>query len=262
MYTTDSLKKNFIRNLISFVRAKNIDGLNVDVQPAEGGHKEQFTLLFKDLKAAFEEESSRTKRPKLLLSVGIPSDKTFLDKYYDVAAISNYVDMLNLATYSFVVQKSCAKNPQHHSPLYSPDPSSTKTIDFMSRYVSGKGISKDKINVGIALFSLTHRRTSYCGWLADVFASNYMRCSQLVTQIYESTFSRLDKEVGRLVTWEDDDRKTFYDDRDTIKIKAKYAIDNGYGGVILFSTTTDDFFGFCNEGNHPLAKAVYEECVK
>ncbi|KAH9502773.1 Anaphase-promoting complex subunit 5 [Bulinus truncatus] len=128
MYTTDSLKKNFIRNLISFVRGKNIDGLNVDVQPAEGGNKEQFTLLFKDLKAAFEEESSRTKRPKLLLSVGIPSDKTFLDKYYDVAAISNYVDMLNLATYSFVVQKSCAKNPQHHSPLYSPDPSSTKTI--------------------------------------------------------------------------------------------------------------------------------------
>ncbi|KAH9503008.1 Endochitinase 1 [Bulinus truncatus] len=131
MYTTENLRKDFIRNIIYFVRNLNIDGVKIDVQPAEGGDKEKFTQLIKDLKAAFIEESSRTKKQRLLLTVGIPPDKSFLDKYYDVLAISNYVDMVDLATYNFQPINQCTQSPQHHSPLYSKDPSSTRTIDYM-----------------------------------------------------------------------------------------------------------------------------------
>ncbi|KAH9495549.1 hypothetical protein Btru_013557 [Bulinus truncatus] len=88
MYTTQSLRTNFIRNVIKFVRDHKSEGIKIDVQPAEGGNKEQFTQLFKELKDAIVQESSKTGKPQLILSVGIPSDKKFLDKYYDVVAIS------------------------------------------------------------------------------------------------------------------------------------------------------------------------------
>ncbi|KAH9487971.1 Endochitinase 1 [Bulinus truncatus] len=110
MYTTDEYRKKFIRNIIQYAREKTIDGVKIDIQHKEGGNKEKFTVLIKELMAAFSREASTTKRPRLLLTVGIPSDKSFLDKYYDVLEISN--------------------------PLYSKDTSSTKTI---VKYVKANG---------------------------------------------------------------------------------------------------------------------------
>ncbi|KAH9514545.1 Endochitinase 1 [Bulinus truncatus] len=221
MYTTDSLRKNFINMIIKFVRAKNIAGVKIDVQPAEGGNKEKFTQLFKELMLAFLAESARTRRQRLVLSAGIPSDKTFLDKYYDVLAISKYVDMVDLATHYFD-SPSNAASPEHHSPLYRKDPSSTKTIDFMARYVSGKGVRKDKINIGLSFMSITYDRNRG--------NSNYVRfpwffsfpvvCSYLT---YDGVRQSLEPEKGRVVDYDKMNNvywsKANYDDPDTLRAK-------------------------------------------
>ncbi|KAH9491451.1 hypothetical protein Btru_049893 [Bulinus truncatus] len=264
MYSTQSLRTNFIRNMIKFVRDHKIEGIKIDVQPAEGGNKEQFTQLFKELKDAIVQESSKTGKPQLILSVGIPSDKKFLDKYYDVVAISKYVDMVDLATYSFQELGACVRNPLHHSPLYSQDPSSTRTIDFMSRYVAQKGVSKDLINVGLSVSSFNFFGIYDCGYAADQFFSSYVHvCDYMIKDFYSGKYSKMDKEVGRKVTWNDGKGITFYDDADTFKIKIKYVIDNGFSGVILSDGLHDyeaDYY--CKTEKHPLLRTVYDECRK
>ncbi|KAH9492835.1 hypothetical protein Btru_023833 [Bulinus truncatus] len=107
--------------------------------------------------AAFSREASTAKRARLLLTVGIPSDKSFLDKYYDTLAISNYVDMVDLATYAFDLgNPKEVTRPKHHSPLYSNNTTSTKTIDFMARYVAGMGVRKEKMNIGLPFMISTY----------------------------------------------------------------------------------------------------------
>ncbi|KAH9495550.1 hypothetical protein Btru_013559 [Bulinus truncatus] len=250
--------------MIKFVRDHKIEGIKIDVQPAEGGNKEQFTQLFKELKDAIVQESSKTGKPQLIFSVGIPSDKKFLDKYYDVVAISKYVDMVDLVTYSFQEFSACVRNPQHHSPLYSQDPSSTRTIDFMSRYVAQKGVSKDLINVGVSVSSFNFYGIYDCGYAADQSFSSYVHvCTYMIKVFYSGKYSKMDKEVGLKVTWNDGKGITFYDDADTLKIKIKYVIDNGFSGVILSDGLHDyeaDYY--CKTEKHPLLRTVYDECRK
>ncbi|KAH9507682.1 hypothetical protein Btru_053454 [Bulinus truncatus] len=259
MYTNDENKKTFIGNVIKYVRSKTIDGVNIDVQQDEGGNKEKFTQLFKDLMAAFSDEASRTKTPRLLLSVGIPSDKSFLDKYYDVLQISKYiffsyfnmfryVDMVDLATYSFVdIRKNISiQTPQHHSPLYSKDKSSTKTIDFMARYVARKGVRKDKINIGLS-FSVTE-------YFGDESTRKYLVSQWMLPLSWNQiTMNRVDGDF--------DIYKIFYDIPETIREKVKYVKANNYGGVLYYKVDDDDSL-YCKQGYYPLSKAAYEECSK
>ncbi|KAH9514317.1 hypothetical protein Btru_028700 [Bulinus truncatus] len=76
---------------------------------------------------ALQIESSVSKQPKLILSVGIPSEKSFLDEYYDIKQISDSADMIDISSYYFHAPYEVSK-PEHHSPLYSTDVNSTKTI--------------------------------------------------------------------------------------------------------------------------------------
>ncbi|KAH9507681.1 hypothetical protein Btru_053452 [Bulinus truncatus] len=281
MYTNDENKKRFISNVIKYVRSKTIDGVNIDVQQEEGGNKEKFTQLFKDLMAAFSDEASRTKTPRLLLSVGIPSDKSFLDKYYDVLQISKYiffsffnkfryVDMVDLATYSFVdLRKNISiQTPQHHSPLYSKDKSSTKIIDFMARYVAGKGVRKDKINIGLS-FSVTE-------YFGDESTRTYLVSQWMLPLSWPCDLMHntkpvyhqiLEPDKGRLLTFnrvdgEFDIVKMFYDIPETIREKVKYVKANNYGGVLYYKVDDDDDSLYCKQGYFPLSKAAYEECSK
>ncbi|KAH9512188.1 Endochitinase 1 [Bulinus truncatus] len=265
MYTTDEYKKTFIRNIIKYVRDKTIDGVKIDVQPAEGGDKEKFTRLFKDLKAAFTTEASNTNKQKLLLSVGIPSDKSFLDKYNDVLEISKYVDMVDLATYNFVdVSKKIASlNPTHHSPLYSNDKHSIKTIDFMAKYVAGKGVKKYKINIGLSFIV-----TLYDG---DIETKEYTPTSTLGYYSIACGLSKsgditkLEPDKGRVLNIASKkgfyDWKQFYDDSESIKEKVRYVKANGYGGILLYRIDDDDYRSECRLGHNPLSKAAYEECI-
>lgn len=48
-----------------------------------------------------------------------------------------------------------------------------------------------------------------------------------------------------------------FDDVSSIKMKAKYVIENNLGGAMIWALDMDDFTGtFCNQGEYPLLKAI------
>ncbi|KAH9487972.1 hypothetical protein Btru_066844 [Bulinus truncatus] len=263
MYTTDEYRNKFIRNIIQYASEKTIDGVKIDIQHKEGGNKEKFTLLIKELMAAFTTEASTTKSPRLLLSVGIPSDKSFIDKYYDVLEISNYVDMVDLATYNFVTDnRNEVSRPNHHSPLYSKDKTSTKTIDYMARYVAGMGVRKEKMNIGLSFmvstyYGKTDKRTYYFASIGE-----YAKTCDIFSR--DDQHYILEPDKGRVVEFQKVRDfytvRRFYDTPKTIKEKVKYVKANGYGGVLMYRIDDDDDIDDCNKGYNPLSKAVLEEC--
>ncbi|KAH9502800.1 hypothetical protein Btru_074476 [Bulinus truncatus] len=265
MYTTDNLKRKFISNIIKYVRANNIDGVKIDVQTEEGGDKQKFTQLFKDLLDAFIAEAAASSKPRLILSAGIPSNKEFLDKYYDVPAIANVVDMVDLATYNFHVLGINVTNPTHHSPLYSEDPRSTKTIDYMARYLAGKGVKKDKMNIGLALMSVAYRGNSKTG---KYYSHNNTQPYYYSCDVFsdDAIHYRIEPEKGRMVEYHYSKTggffylRHYFDDPESLREKVKYVKANHYGGVLLHSVTDDDLNAVCKRGPYPLSKTIYEEC--
>ncbi|KAH9494946.1 hypothetical protein Btru_020862 [Bulinus truncatus] len=256
MYTTDNLKRRFISNIIKYVRDNNIDGVKIDVQTAEGGDKQKFTQLFKDLSAAFISEAAASSKPRLIMSAAIPSNKEFLDKYYDVPAIADVVDMVDLATYNFHVGDVKVINPTHHSPLYSKDPHSTKTIDYMARYVAGKGVTKDKINIGLSLMSFPHSGNSKTG---KYYSESHTQSYHMSCYVYsdDAIYYKIEPEKGRMVDYLYTTtggyfiHRNFFDDPESRREK---------GGVLLHSMNYDDVSAICKRGKFPLSKAIYEEC--
>lgn len=64
----------------------------------------------------FERESSKTGRPRLLLSMAIPAGIEYLEKGYDLPRLNEYLDFFNLLSYDYHSAFEPAVN--HHSPLY------------------------------------------------------------------------------------------------------------------------------------------------
>ncbi|KAH9507543.1 hypothetical protein Btru_051405 [Bulinus truncatus] len=261
MYTTDSLRQNFIRTIIYFLRLRGFDGVKIDVQTAEGGDKHKLTQLFRELMTSMYEEAAQTERRRLLLTVGVPSNRTFLDQYYDLAAIANYVDMLDLASYNFG-GPIYEYNPTHHSPLYTEITLSSKNIDFLAFYVATRGVSKDLINVGLALMGVRYTRpNNQSEYFRNVVPVQY-GTSCLVRNLAANDYP-VEPERGRAVDFYKVNgvylKKIFYDDPETLRYKAGYITGSGYGGVLLYSVRDDDGWNRCKQGQFPLLTAVYEE---
>lgn len=69
-----------------------------------------------ELREEFERESSKTGRPRLLLSMAVPAGIEYIDKGYDIPRLNEYLDFINLLSYDYHSAYEPAVN--HHSPLY------------------------------------------------------------------------------------------------------------------------------------------------
>ncbi len=47
-----------------------------------------------------------------------------------------------------------------------------------------------------------------------------------------------------------------YDDVDSVRYKAQYAKDKGFGGAFVYSVESDDFLGKCQLGKNPLTTTI------
>lgn len=71
---------------------------------------------WQELYEEFERESSKTGRPRLLLSMAVPAGIEYIDKGYDVPRLNEYLDFINLLSYDYHSAYEPAVN--HHAPLY------------------------------------------------------------------------------------------------------------------------------------------------
>lgn len=73
-------------------------------------------MITKELREEFERESSKTGRPRLLLTLAMPAGIEYIDKGYDIPRLNEYLDFINLLSYDY--HSSYEPAVDHHSPLY------------------------------------------------------------------------------------------------------------------------------------------------
>lgn len=115
-------RQEFVKNALKFLRLNQFDGLDLDWEyPAlrEGGKprdKDNYAQLVQELREEFERESSKTKKPRLLLTMAIPAGIENLEKGYDIQRLNKYLDFFNLLSYDY--HSALEPTVNHHAPLY------------------------------------------------------------------------------------------------------------------------------------------------
>ncbi|KAL7733630.1 hypothetical protein ACLKA6_005082 [Drosophila palustris] len=249
----------FVRQVSSFVRKYNFDGLDLDWEyPTQRGgspkDRENFVALTKELREEFDNHG-------LLLTSAIGAAKNVIDQAYDVRQLARYLDYLHIMCYDY--HGSWDHKIGYNAPLTAAavDPLSVQyTIDYLLK----QGAPPSKLVLGLPFYGRTFK-TSAQGNLDDAsdgagFQGPFTRedgflgyneiCNILSnktsgwTKQWDPQTSQVLARSERNVFTQDVNGVTFDSSR-SIANKVKFAMKKRLAGVMVWSVDTDDFLGDC-----------------
>ncbi|CAL4128798.1 unnamed protein product, partial [Meganyctiphanes norvegica] len=156
MAADPSRRKIFIESVIQLLRQYNFDGLDLDWEyPANRGgipaDKGNFILLVKELKQAFKQHN-------FILSAAVGMGPSTVKSAYDVPALGEYLDFINLMTYDF--HGPWENHTAHHTPLHcQPQETGDEALLNLESSVAtwlDQGVPAHKLILGHASYGKTY----------------------------------------------------------------------------------------------------------
>lgn len=155
---SDTSRKSFAESAVALVKRYHLDGLDIDWEypyqagdgnPYRSGDKENYTLLFKTLRAELnlaEKESGK----RLLLTAATGGFKGFLE-HSEMNKVQKYLSYINLMTYDYFQDSNGVA--VHHTGLYASKKykSSEYAAKAVLDYVAA-GVPVSKLVIGIAFY--------------------------------------------------------------------------------------------------------------
>ncbi|KAI1696874.1 glycosyl hydrolases family 18 domain-containing protein [Ditylenchus destructor] len=260
------LMDNMLTTVVEYMERNNIDGIDYDWEfpvwspKAKKTDKSGFSALLKMSRDKFH-----SKAKKYLLSVAVAAPYVIVDQAYDIRAINEYVDLVQLMNYDFHFYSKSTQFTGFNSPLHAqPDEPlylAKMCSEYSTRHWLEGGLDLSKLMFGIPTYSrgfaLLHAEShglyakatgpsSYGDWVS------YSLMCQLVNK------------TGVTYVWNEyaaspyiffDREWISFEDVRTVVAKAQYAKGLGVAGVMVYDLNSDDANATCGQGKYPLINA-------
>uniref|UniRef100_V5GVS8 Chitotriosidase n=2 Tax=Anoplophora glabripennis TaxID=217634 RepID=V5GVS8_ANOGL len=261
MASTEESRKSFANSVLRFLVYYGFDGLDMDWEypTARGGiaaDAENYVALLKVIKEAISPWG-------LTLTTAVPIDDALLGTAYDASAMAEIVDYVHLMAYDYV--PSTSKVTGLSAPL-------SAIKNTVSNWINA-GLPAKKMILGIPSYGrnyvlenenkhdigdpvlnagLPGDYTSEDGFLAYYEVMQIVNDQFLFMESVEIDGTNYAYGSGEWIT---------YETEATVRTKAQYAIDEGLGGIMMWSVDTDDFQGLYGK-KFPLLSAINDVIKK
>ncbi|XP_071452321.1 chitinase-3-like protein 1 [Hetaerina americana] len=261
-------RKRFVSNAVAFLKEYGFDGFDLDWEyPAQRGgspnDKAAFSQLIKELRAEFDKYG-------FSLSAAVPASKTSVDTSYDISALGQYLDFINIMTYD--LHGAWDPVTGHNAPLYARS-SETGFASYLNDHASiqhwiERGVPRQKLILGVPSYGRTWTLMSMSNSGVGAPARGAGNPGGFTSEAGMIGYNELClaiKQGGWAVHWDKEQKVPYavkgnqwisYDSLESIKIKAEYALKEHLGGVMLWSLETDDFHGFCDGIKYPILNTI------
>lgn len=199
---------------------------------------------------------------RFLITAAVGADPDLVGTAYNVPAMNQYMDFINLMTYDFNGPYNGVTG--QNAPLYASSKETNKRFnsDYAITHWLRNGANPQKIIMGLGFYAKTFtlRDPNVNGLLAPTIGTgspsgrNYREiCNELnrggwtVVYDYEQESPYAFK----------DDQWWGYDNPQSIRAKCNYAVSKNLGGVMMWSMDYDDVNNTCGTGWSPLFKAIW-----
>jgi chitinase len=249
---TKESRSRFIDSVVAFVDRYKLDGLDIDWEyPGMTGagnrfrpeDKRNYTLVIKELRARFNGEQRKLRRP-LLLSVAAGSSSDFI-AHTELGRVQRYLDSVNLMAYDYY-EPGSDKITGNHAPLYSDpaDPKRASTDQSVQDFESA-GVPPRKIVLGVPFYGHVWGDvppTDHGLFQPGVPVPNaFANYGNIVTSMLQQGFTRYWDAAASVPYLYSEQKREFvsYEDTESLALKCAYIRRKGLGGVMFWDYTGD-----------------------
>lgn len=245
VFSTKNGRKEFARSVKEISEYFKTDGIDLDWEyPAIAGFpnhkyssddKENFTALVKELR--------KTLGKKYEITFAAGGFNLYIDSSIEWKKVMKKVNYVNLMTYDLV--NGYAQQTGHHTALYSTAQQQESVDNAVQRLIAYK-VPKNKIIIGAAFYGRM--------WQAvpDTNFGLYQQGKFLRSLSYKNFASQLSADSGYVYHWDEKANAPYlfnaaqhvfvtYDDKRSIQLKTKYALDKKLGGIMFWQLTEDTY---------------------
>jgi chitinase len=263
---TPQSRELFIQSVMAFLARYDLDGLDIDWEyPGMAGagnrfrseDKHNFTLLIKELRKRFNQES-KTSHRRLYLTIAAGASNEYL-AHTEMKKVQKYVDTVNLMAYDYVEPGSDPLTG-HHAPLFTnPSDPRNYSADASIQAFERAGVPASKILLGLPFYSHAW------GEVPDI-NHGFLQPGKAIPRGSEQ-YRPVNGTVispGFIRYWDSTASAPYlysaeqhifisYEDTESIAAKSRYVLDHQLGGVMFwdyFSDPTGTLLGAINQSLH------------
>jgi chitinase len=252
MALTKQSRSLFIESAVKFIDRHQLDGLDIDWEyPGQIGagnrfrreDKQNYTLLFKELRKRFNKEEKRLHR-RLFLTSATGASSSFLENT-EMGKVQRYLDTVNLMAYDYYEPTDDAVTG-NHAPVFT-DPSDPKKIsaDRSVREFEQAGVPAAKIVLGVPFYG------HVWGEVEDVnhglfrpgksVPNAFAQYGNIQATMINNGFTRFWDPVASVPYLYNSEGKVFvsYEDHESLAFKCKYVLDNSLKGIMFWDYSAD-----------------------
>ena len=234
--SNDALRQKFIGNLVDFVKAHNLDGLDMDWEWEYSPVPEADTIAYNKLLTELREALPKDKS----LSAALPCSR-YYGQWFTPEVLVKNLDWFGFMTYDMTGDWD--EKAMFDSPLYPHEGYTTWSWQETFDYWSKRGVPAEKMVFGIPAFGFEFEGATGPGCDFTKGKTKSLSYAQIIKNTnWEIHFDSVSVEPYAV----SENSYTTFEDPHSAAIKTRWVKENGYAGIMVWEVSHDYIEGVGN----------------